>query len=140
MVNDRNKEELINSFLRGEHVQLKGGDIVRTQANRLDDSYLKDFLPLEVKVYGYNFDKAFKAFRAIVQKERILSLYKQKQSFEKPSVKRRRKRNEMKQKRLELEAKKAKMLSGEFERELLKKQKLKDLKKQLKDVRSRRED
>jgi len=139
MKNNMNKDELINSFLRGEQVQLKGGDIVRTQANLLDDSYLKDFLPLEVKVYGYNFDKAFKAFRAIVQKERILSLYKQKQTFEKPSIKRRRKRNEMKQKRLVLEAKQAKIISGEFEKELLKKQKLKDLKKQLKDVR-RKED
>lgn len=131
---EKNREQIIQAFLKG------GDSNIETKTNYLDDSYLKDFLPLEVKVYGHNFDKAFKAFRAIVQKERILSLYKQKQSFEKPSVKLRRKRNEMKQKRLELEAKKAKMLSGEFEKELLKKQKLKDLKKQLKDVRSRRED
>jgi small subunit ribosomal protein S21 len=59
-------------------------------------------LPLEVKVYGNNFDKALKAFRAVVQKERILSTYKEKQSYEKPSQKRRRKRNEMKRKLLEL--------------------------------------
>jgi|SRR5579885_1879403 small subunit ribosomal protein S21 len=58
--------------------------------------------PLEVKVYGNNFDKALKAFRALVQKERILSTYKEKQSYEKPSQKRRRKRNEMKRKLLEL--------------------------------------
>ena len=41
--------------------------------------------PLEVKVYGNNFDKALRAFRALVQKERILSSYKEKQSYEKPS-------------------------------------------------------
>lgn len=59
--------------------------------------------PLEVTVYHNNFDKALRAFRALVQKERILSAYKEKQSFEKPSDKNRRKRNEMKRKRLELE-------------------------------------
>ena len=58
--------------------------------------------PLEVKVYGNNFDKALRAFRALVQKERILSSYKEKQSYEKPSDKRRRKINESKRKQLEL--------------------------------------
>lgn len=58
---------------------------------------------LEVVVYGNNFDKALRFFRAKVQKERILSLYKEKQNYEKPSVKRRRKRNEMKRKLLELD-------------------------------------
>lgn len=59
--------------------------------------------PLEVKVYSNNFDKALRAFRALVQKERILSTYKENQFYEKPSDRRRRKRNEMKRKRLELE-------------------------------------
>ena len=58
--------------------------------------------PLEVKVYGNNFDKALRAFRALVQKERVLSSYKEKQSYEKPSDKRRRKRNESVRKNLEL--------------------------------------
>ncbi len=58
--------------------------------------------PLEVKVYGNNFDKALRAFRALVQKERVLSAYKEKQSYEKPSDKRRRKRNESVRKQLEL--------------------------------------
>lgn len=57
--------------------------------------------PLEVKVYGNNFDKALRAFRALVQKERILSAYKEKQTYEKPSDKRRRKRNESVRKQLE---------------------------------------
>lgn len=59
--------------------------------------------PLEVVVYGNNFDKAMRFFRAKVQKERILSLYKEKQSYEKPSDKRRRKRNEMKRKLFEID-------------------------------------
>src|SRR5258706_5729400 len=58
--------------------------------------------PLEVKVYGNNFDKALRAFRALVQTERVLSSYKQKQSYEKPSDKRRSKRNESVRKQLEL--------------------------------------
>jgi small subunit ribosomal protein S21 len=60
-------------------------------------------VPLEVKVYGNNFEKALKAFRALVQKEKILSDYKDKQVYEKPSDRRRRKRNEVKRKLLETE-------------------------------------
>lgn len=59
--------------------------------------------PLEVKVYNNNFDRALKAFRALVQKERILSNYKEKQRYEKPSEKKRRKRNESSRKRQEFE-------------------------------------
>ena len=60
--------------------------------------------PLEVVVRPGNFDRALRAFRNLVQKERILSTYKEKQSYEKPSVKRRRKHNEMKRKRMELDS------------------------------------
>lgn len=59
---------------------------------------------LEVKVYD-NFDRALRAFRALVQKERILSIYKDKQSYEKPSDRRRRKKNEMRRKSLEVDIK-----------------------------------
>lgn len=61
---------------------------------------------LEVKVYNNNFDRALRAFRSLVQKERILSVYKERQSFEKRSDKKRRKRNEMKRKLIEIESKK----------------------------------
>lgn len=126
---EKNKEKLIQAYL-------KGGDINTVEVSKkiLDDSYLDDFVPLEVKVYYNNFDRAMKAFRAIVQKERILSLYKQKQSYEKPSVKRRRKQNEMKQKRFEIEMRRQKILSGEFEKEMQKKQKLKEQKKKLREA------
>lgn len=68
--------------------------------------------PLEVKVYNNNFDKALRAFRALVQKERILSSYKEKQSYEKPSDKNRRKRNEMKRKLQEVNSPKSSENSG----------------------------
>lgn len=60
--------------------------------------------PLEVKVYG-NFERAIKVFRSMVQKERVLSTYKEKQRYEKKSDKKRRKRNERKRKLIELEEK-----------------------------------
>lgn len=51
--------------------------------------------PLEV-VVGEHFEKAFRAFRTKVQKDGILSLFKEKRAYEKPSDKRRRKRNQNK--------------------------------------------
>lgn len=61
--------------------------------------------PLQVEVYDGNFEKAFKIFKAIVQKERILSIYKEKQHYEKPSDKKRRKRNESRKRLMELDTK-----------------------------------
>lgn len=68
--------------------------------------------PIEVKVV--DFDRAFKAFRAIVQKEKILSLFKEKQRYEKPSDKKRRKRNEAERKKMELELKDRLYKSGKL--------------------------
>lgn len=61
--------------------------------------------PLEVKVIDNNFDRALRIFRSIVQKEKVLSLYKEKRYYEKPSDKRRRKANERRRKAIELEMK-----------------------------------
>lgn len=59
--------------------------------------------PLQIIVQDGQFDRALRAFRALVQKERILSTYKEKQRYEKPSDKKRRKRAEAAQKRFEME-------------------------------------
>jgi ribosomal protein S21 len=83
---------------------LKGGELVGSSKVETQAHEPVQAEPLEVKVFG-NFDKAMRVFRTLVQKERILSLYKEKQSFEKPSDKKRRKRNEMKRKLLEIEMK-----------------------------------
>ncbi len=80
--------------------KMKGGDL--TGDSSFDHIQPVQAKPLEVKVYN-NFEMALKAFRAIVQKERILSTFKDKQRYEKPSDKKRRKRNESRRKVLELE-------------------------------------
>jgi len=81
----------------------RGGETVAAVPNKIGPGEAIQAQPLEVKVYGNNFDKALRAFRALVQKERILSTYKERQSYEKPSDKRRRKRNESKRKLLEVQ-------------------------------------
>jgi ribosomal protein S21 len=88
----------------------------------MDFSY---FSPIEVKVYN-NFEKAIKAFRSLVQSEKVLSNFKEKQAYEKPSMKRRRKITENIKRCLENEIKQKKILSGEYEREKIKKQAIKD--------------
>lgn len=81
----------------------KGGDNDSRDSSTQGPGEAIQAQPLEVKVYGNNFEKALKAFRALVQKERILSAYKDKQTYEKPSDKRRRKRNEAKRKLTEFD-------------------------------------
>lgn len=80
----------------------KGGEVV-AERPKVGPGEPVQAQPLEVRVYGNNFDKALRAFRALVQKERILSTYKEKQAYEKPSDKRRRKRNESKRKLFEVQ-------------------------------------
>lgn len=76
----------------------RGGD---TDSRDLSTQYPGEAVqatPLEVRVYENNFERALKAFRSLVQKERILSTYKEKQTYEKPSDRKRRKNNESKRK------------------------------------------
>ena len=76
----------------------KGGD---SEFGYIEPVYAR---PLEVKVRD-SFERAVRIFRALVQKERTISTYKEKQSYEKPSDKKRRKRSERKRKLLELNSK-----------------------------------
>jgi small subunit ribosomal protein S21 len=71
--------------------------------------------PLEV-VVERDFEGALRAFKALVQKEKILTQYKDKQVFEKPSVKKRRKRRESQRRRIANEAKQKLIQSGEWEK------------------------
>jgi len=62
------------------------------------------YKPLEVKIHDpsyESFQRAMKVFRAMVQKEKVLSFYKESNTYEKPSDERRRRANESDQKRLE---------------------------------------
>lgn len=79
------------------------------------------FKPLQVQVFG-NFEKAMKSFRSLVQSEKILSDFKEKSRYEKPSDKKRRKKAEAIQRAYEEEMKMKKILSGEYEKEKAKKQ------------------
>lgn len=81
--------------------------------------------PLEVKVVNGNFEEAFKRFKNLVQAEGVLAKYKEHQTYEKPSVKERRKSREATERRLLTEAREAQMASGEWE----KKQKRKEQKR-----------
>lgn len=88
---------------------VKGGEFetASININNKDFSHIQPVFakPIEIVVYNNSFDKALRAFRALVQKERILSAYKERQSYEKPSDKKRRKRNEARRKMLEVNSK-----------------------------------
>lgn len=89
---------------RGDNFKgAKGGDNMPVIVNDKSQPEAVQAQPLEVKVYNNNIEKAMRAFRALVQKERIISLYKEKQTYEKKSDKIRRKKNESERKRYELE-------------------------------------
>ena len=97
--------------------QLNGGD----STGDLKFAYIQPIQaqPLEVEVE--NFEKALRYFRTLVQKERILSLFKERSHFEKPSDKKRRKKSEAKRKLFELENK------SEFSSERPRRPKFKDV-------------
>lgn len=92
---------------------MEGGETAsQIKAQKVEHSEAIQAKPLEVKVYGSTysaFEKASRAFRAMVQKSRILSDFKESQRYEKPSDKKRRKRNESKRKEFE-----QKMLDKKF--------------------------
>jgi ribosomal protein S21 len=100
------KEKTFKKYKNKPSKSLRGGEFETAvvSSDNTDFSHIQPVVakPLEVVVYNNGFDKALRAFRALVQKERTLSLYKEKQSYEKPSDKKRRKRNEMKRKLLEI--------------------------------------
>jgi small subunit ribosomal protein S21 len=80
----------------------KGGEN-KPESVKLDPHTPVQAKPLEVRITDQNnFDRALRNFKSLVQKERILSTFKEKQSYEKPSVKKRRKANESKRKKMEL--------------------------------------
>ena len=89
--------------------------------SNMDVSYLSKFKPIQVKIRNGDHESAFRAFKSIVQKEKVLSLYKQKQFFEKPSEKKRRKRREAQDRRNSTASKLRLIESGEWEKRMQKK-------------------
>ena len=84
-----------------------------------------EFSPLQVKVYN-NFEKAIRAFKTLVQKEKILNHLKERSAYEKPSDKRRRKIAEYKKKQFEQHMLESQIKSGEWDRQQVKKLKKKE--------------
>lgn len=105
-----------------------------TIPKEIDPNY---FRPLQVQVFGNGFDRAMKTFRSIVQAEKVLSNYKEKSRYEKPSDKKRRKKAEAIQRVYEEEMKMKKILSGEYEKEKAKKQVRKEQKMRQRSARTR---
>lgn len=96
------------------------------------------FQPLQVVVNG-NYERSIKSFKQLVQAERILSIYKEHQSYEKPSVKKRRKAAEAESRRFQEEQKQKKIASGEYERDKMRKQSRKEKRLQTRDDKTENE-
>ena len=88
------------------------------------EEYSDHFGGLEVTV-GFNFEDSLRRFKSAVQKSKILSDYKERQSYEKPSEKKRRKMRQAQERKRLLILKETQMLSGEWDR----RQKARDQKK-----------
>jgi ribosomal protein S21 len=97
-----NRDRKRNPNRRTEGGDTKAAEVV--SGNKKGPGESIQAKPLEVIIYGNNFEKGLRAFRALVQKDRILSTYKEKQSYEKKSDKVRRKKGESARRRMELES------------------------------------
>lgn len=72
--------------------------------------------PLEVKVEYGDFEDAYRQFKSLFQKERIVSRLKEKSAYEKPSEKKRRKQREAASRKVLAEARDKMIKNGEWER------------------------
>lgn len=77
---------------------------------------LIQFRGLEVKVHDNDFEDAFRKFKSMIQREKILSDYKEAQRYEKPSDKKRRKKRESIQKVMLAKLREQQILSGEWDK------------------------
>lgn len=80
--------------------------------------------PVEIEV-THSFEDAFRRFKSLVQKERIIGQVKARMEYEKPSEKKRRKRREASERRYLQDMREKMIESGEWE----KRKKKKDLKR-----------
>ena len=75
---------------------------------------IKEFSYLEVEV-GSSFEEALKRFKSLVQKSKILSKYKERQAYEKPSERKRRKKREAQERNRVALIREKQIASGEWE-------------------------
>ena len=100
---------------RSSQRPLKGGDSNFAQTGIPGEAIV--CTPLQAVNYDNNFERMFKTFRAMVQKEKIVSQIKENRAFEKPSDKKRRRVKEAARKRFEDEAFERRMKSREKAKE-----------------------
>jgi len=98
------------------------------------DEYAGDLSPLQVEIRS-DFESGSRYFKSMVQKSKILSLYKKNQSFEKPSEKKRRRKREVIERERIIKMRDRMIASGEWDR----KQKARDQKRKAKMDRLRKE-
>jgi small subunit ribosomal protein S21 len=97
----------------------------------MDDKYLNKFKPLQVIVRNpEDIERAARDFKNLVNRDGILNDYKEHQKYEKPSVKKRRKKREATEKRLAYEYKMKLIASGEWGKRQQKKKERKEKKDQ----------
>ena len=88
------------------------------------EDYCDHFSPLQVEITS-SFEEGLRRFKSMVQRDKILVLYKDKQHYEKPSEKNRRKRRERDERRKLNSIREKLIASGEWDR----RQKARDQKK-----------
>ena len=79
------------------------------------DDYLNYFKPLEIEVRS-SLEEALKHFKSLVQKEKIIADFKERQQYTKPSVKRKQKHKKALQRQKLALLRESQFLSGEWER------------------------
>jgi len=67
---------------------------MKAENNYKSDEYFNTLKPIEVVVINGRIEEAIGRFRALVTKERIMSVLKEHSAYEKPSEKKRRKQRE----------------------------------------------
>lgn len=81
------------------------------------------FRPLEVTVRGDNLEDAVRRFRTLVQSDGLLLRLKERERYEKPSDKKRRKSREAQRRAHQLEMMEKMIISGEWDKRQEKKEK-----------------
>lgn len=77
--------------------------------------------PLQI-IVGHSFEDSVRKFKSIFQKEKIVARLKEKQAYEKPSEKKRRKSREATERKALLEQREALIRSGEWDKRQQKKE------------------
>lgn len=99
---------------------------------------IDDIRHLEIEVRNNNFEDAFRQFKALIQKERLVGQIKERSRYEKPSVKKRRKRKEARDRIRIAEFREKMIASGQWDK--IQKKKLKKQKDKEENEKKRQEE